>query len=160
MYEVIYGVSKQRHTVLYLGKLDDEVLGTRNNATQLLAILYGKLHNRVSSLVELQKVSRKISCRYACPWGFCGESRAQGNDDDGILSSEKKKRRADRLGRRGAGEGGEVPPCAVDHGRFQTAVSPGLFARSSLLPPSPPPRSPSVNYGYVRETVICTKGAS
>ena len=56
MYEVIYGVSKQRHTVvLYLGKLDDEVLGTRNNATQLLAILYGKLHNRVSSLVELQK---------------------------------------------------------------------------------------------------------
>lgn len=26
--EVIYGVSKQRHTVLYLGKLDDEVLGT------------------------------------------------------------------------------------------------------------------------------------
>ena len=77
--EVIYGVSKQRHTVvLYLGKLDDEVLGTRNNATQLLAILYGKLHNRVSSLVELQKVSRKISCRYCLSMGILRREQGTG----------------------------------------------------------------------------------
>ena len=79
--------------------------------------------------------------------------REQGNDDDGILSSEKEEHRG--WGARGGCRGGEekfhpAPSIIGVSDRCQPGL---LFARS-------PPPSPSVMGKYVRETVICTKGAS